>query len=115
MKLESQVVSLEHAKRLKELGVKQESLFYITSVGTILHNPAPKPLESYSAYTVAELGEMLKKGTNMLMPVTVNNEWQAADFKNNDVLVLGNMNALTEANARANTLIYYIENKLITV
>ena len=28
MKLEDQVVSLELAKKLKELGVKQESLFY---------------------------------------------------------------------------------------
>ena len=33
MKLENQVVSLEIAKSLKELGVKQESLFYWVSRG----------------------------------------------------------------------------------
>lgn len=92
--LENQVCSLESAKRLKELGAKQESLWYWTYVeydtygrkhwellfGEYYHaickegkivktlrtnrGGIQKPYkeeDSYSAFTVAELGEMLKK------------------------------------------------------
>lgn len=64
MKLEDQVCSLDIAKRLKELGVEQESLWYY-------HGPEEKPfflihamkaphdVVIASAFTVAELGEML--------------------------------------------------------
>ena len=64
MKLEDQVVSLELAKRLAELNVPQTGAF-VWSRGirhknwrvtlTKYRNWAP----CYSAYTVAELGEML--------------------------------------------------------
>lgn len=94
MKLQDQVCTLEQAKRLKELGVKQESLFswcgdetkrlmdngkdglavsdwvYIDS--TIPANnqesdhrslvPSAKPFAA--AFTVAELGVMIGKGTS---------------------------------------------------
>ena len=40
MKLEQQVVSLELAKKLKELGVKQDSLFYWW--GTFNYRPYPQ-------------------------------------------------------------------------
>lgn len=85
MKLENQVVSLEIAKRLKELGVKQESYFYWkqyiwskTLSGkkrfTLKINPNEKNFwgsnhvdknsvkSDYSAFTVAELGERLPNG-----------------------------------------------------
>src|SRR5688572_17796027 len=83
MPIENQVVSLQLAKKLKELGVKQESLFYwvkmdeknlmlavktysliatdgktwsaMMAVGQIDR----EPLEIYSTFTVAELGDML--------------------------------------------------------
>lgn len=70
MKLEQQVVSLEYAKKLKELGVKQESLFgwtqnYTRKSGEFKKDSKPylqyKGSFDYSAYTVAELGEMLPK------------------------------------------------------
>lgn len=72
MKLESQVCSLEYAKRLKELGVKQESLFYWSfydggfseeEPGITLTDEANHGFEEdlLSAFTVAELGEMLPK------------------------------------------------------
>ncbi len=70
MKLEQQLTSLSLSKRLKELGVPQDSLFWWVdwsaeqhpegSHGWYLENsPHYKGCESISAYTVAELGELL--------------------------------------------------------
>lgn len=69
MELEKQVCSRELAKRLKELGFKQESLFYWAQGLTIYpnapfanskwRNGGKTPLYGYSAFTVAELGEIL--------------------------------------------------------
>jgi hypothetical protein len=73
MKLEQQVTSLELSKQLKELGVKQESVFW----WNVLFNSGETELENFqryktsdgspcddsiSAFTVAELGEMLPEG-----------------------------------------------------
>ena len=83
MKLEQQVTSLELSKKLKELGVKQEGLFLWTldesydKEGTLLmkdghgHYSLLDEFCSYSfnkynyncsAFTVAELGELLPSG-----------------------------------------------------
>lgn len=70
MTLENQVVSLDLAKKLKELGVKQNSLFhwYISTGGTEIsyyeqsyfeRSYGVTVLESYSAFTVAELAGMV--------------------------------------------------------
>src|SRR6266700_8310943 len=60
MKLSDQVVNLELSKRLKELGARQDSLFYWTIGGIVSRLEAVPILDSnYSALTVAELGEML--------------------------------------------------------
>ena len=75
--LEKQVCNLELAKRLKELGVKQESLFSYFQHGLfgelcdLTHMkwnfppsvpPRERKVETIaSAFTVAELGEMLYK------------------------------------------------------
>lgn len=74
MKLEDQVCSLELAKRLKELGVKQESAFYWFNVHweegreprwclikseEINSERWRTPKNGFCAFTVAELGEML--------------------------------------------------------
>lgn len=144
MKLEDQVCSLELAKKLKELGVGQESLFYwgrdsidigeyrhilvMRFNGTLWHfddevakiqgkhgnNIWFGEIEScndYSAYTVAELGELLP------MDVLFNS-WR---MKNGDIRI-GNptckgmrFTANTEVNARAKMLIYLLENKLIGI
>jgi len=65
MKIEEQVTSLKLSKRLKALGVKQESIFYWrkTSLGdyeaTDRSNVYMPKDTFYSAFTVAELGELL--------------------------------------------------------
>jgi hypothetical protein len=74
MELEKQVCSLELARKLKELGVKQESLFYwvgeekdnlfLSQQTKFIYGSAPDLSEAeypfvYSAFTVVELGEML--------------------------------------------------------
>lgn len=73
MRLEDQVVSLELAKRLKELGVKQESYFgwseyeefdtpsrkQIRGNWVLVHRFGSMSIDSCAAFTVAELGEML--------------------------------------------------------
>jgi hypothetical protein len=80
MKLQDQVITLDQAKRLKELGVKQESHFYHhpnfeeptpgrTSVkkhGTMYKVTQVKNdlAVTLSAFSVAELGAIIGKGTN---------------------------------------------------
>lgn len=71
MKLEEQVVSLELSKRLKELGVKQESAFYYEELftkeqGVLESNFVQKKrydgesgARYFAAFTVAELGRMI--------------------------------------------------------
>jgi hypothetical protein len=120
MELSKQVVSLELAQKLKELLVKQESLFYWQEMldgsyeakfmmGNLL------PLDGtegncISAFTVAELGEMLsgiympfkdengRKPWLWIEPDTGNKTWEE-----------------TEADARAKMLIYLVESKVIVL
>ena len=131
MKLEDQVVSLDLAKKLKELGVKQDSHFhwkrdesgdgpylvasntrYISTAGTILA----------SAFTVAELGEMLprilfrqKRTYELALGKKLRNdneEWSCRyECESNGGYV--QQVADTEADARAKMLIYLLENNLI--
>ena len=119
MDLEKQVCSLEHARKLQELGVKQDSLFYWISIG-ILNNKhvgwrlelshncnCEEPLiaqEYYSAYTVAELGEMVLDKANGCGRDTQNLFWCQIGIKF--------FKDKTEANARAKMLIYLLENNL---
>lgn len=139
MNLEKQCVSLELAKKLKELGVKQESLFYwyaragrnehsdfkvITTEKNSQYSCLRWVQYSYSAFTVAELGEMLpdeildKSNTEhykyyKLHTVKFHLEWQTRYQLSEDVWHLEK--ASTEADARAKMLIYLIKNKLITI
>lgn len=143
MKLEQQVCSLESAKRLKELGVKQESLYNWLEAddgARLMKNPTLdtyKYFDQYSAFTVAELGEMLpkrlkhhwkvgsmykfKKGTYVDLRISCNertSEWVVSYYGDTglndmkDIYFYGEI-AKTEAEARAKMLIYLLENKLI--
>lgn len=149
MKLENQVTNKEISNRLRELGVKQESLFYWKNYMLTAYcwqeqkdwwiddkTYAQDDLESndysrnrqdrqqeFSAFTVAELGEMLpyeftkenilwelyfcKDSTNLFACVYRN--------KATGAWIHAELNQTTEADARGKMLIYLLENKLITL
>lgn len=113
---EWQLVNLELSKKLKELGVKQESLWYWgkeddNSWGLIQIDEDDKISEYYneyiSAFTVAELGEMLPRGYRSGRAILKEKEYYICYGK------AGTLSADTEANARAKMRIYLIENKKI--
>lgn len=129
MKLENQVTSLELSKKLKELGVRQESLFYWTQIQSPewsirQHSELDEVVEGgdgwtyleeglyrecvYSAFTVAELGEMLPKALIQYETFTTGHR---AIWNHGEHTELEN----TEADARAKMLIYLLEKKLITL
>jgi len=135
MKLEEQVISLEVAKKLKGLGVKQESYFYwadpyldgheVFSLDVVVdwgyeeqlkdwineHDGENRLKEnSYSAFTVAELGEMLPDEIKGHLLVGTKGFLAYRDLKGWDLVEI---NEKTEANARGKMLIYILENKLI--
>lgn len=133
MKLEQQVTSLELSKKLKELGVKQDSLFYWwldpTVEGDIPEIVDHKPIKDieggmlslydvYSAFTVAELGEMLPvrigENTHLECWFTALDEgmkYYHVGYRNNNDAT---QNEKTEADARAKMLIWLIERDYIT-
>lgn len=123
MKLENQVVSLELAQKLRELGVKQESFAYWVGDKTYdVHGESHRDYHLHyigfctggiSAYTAGELGEML--------PVWTTTHIFSDDAEEGKYAVecigthTGQFYANTEADARAEMLIYLLENKLITL
>ena len=122
MNLEQQVCSLELAKRLKELGVPQKSLFhhYHTDKGywSILYGQLSKKdsTERYSAYSSAELGEILPKVIvvnaieyGLMQIFNGLNKWRIFYGTLNDSLDFSHYDK-TEANAGAKMLIYLLEN-----
>ena len=133
MPLEQQVCSLELAKKLKKLGVKQESLFWYTHapknrqdgewIHVLTYGRNNMRDETIPAFTVAELGEMLPmeiKNRNgkydecyFETSRIVFKKWTVAYYKKSTARAfqMGD----TEANARAKTLIYLIENGLLKV
>ena len=128
MDIENQVVSLELAKKMKELGFGQESEWYwvinqdsaftdwcLESQRYIKYYKKDNK-EYYPAYTVAELGEMLPKIIENLYKLEIwyrgNNcivEYPANDYTD---CKLHRVEADTEANARAKMLIWLKENNL---
>lgn len=132
MKLEQQVVSLELAKKLKELGVKQYSLFYwcgnpgieyklLSNDGG--HRPETGGNDMFcSAFTSSELGEMLPNTVNIyrreLTADVQNFENRGKWFWIVDICTSTARHSVsedTEADARASMLIYLLQNNLITI
>lgn len=132
MELAEQVVLLELAQKLKELGIKQDSLFYwikaqtsenvcaygLTFVSNIF-NPINNFKEIYSAFTVAELYDILPCSIDIFglcMEVTsicinnrINNLYKIM-YKDNDKGLCVPMVGLKLADCLAKMLIYLIEN-----
>lgn len=129
LELEKQVCGLDSAKRLKELGFVQESLFYWIEEksypdGKILLLYSKNCIydtDKVSAYTVAELGELLPERVNIgsilnaFLHVT-----KGTLFPNKFTIGYADMDQNTElfheeneAEARAKMLISLKENNLI--
>ena len=122
MRLEDQVCSLGLAKRLKELGVKQESYFFYEWYSDDSHRLTCKcewihvQTTKISAFTSAELGEMLpdfiiKDGCDCY----IKSQKKGDEYK---IYIDGLVKVSiffdkNEADARAKMLIYLIENGLI--
>lgn len=127
-----QVTSLEVSKKICELGVKQESLFWWKDFGGdigqgIEHRYFCDTIDfvnGCSAFTVAELGEMLPTeiyhgGSHTLTHWKVGlpsyPSYQTAYVHDDSDERFGTQEASTEADARGKMLIYLFENKLITL
>ena len=147
MTLEKQVCSLELAKRLKELGVKQNGLFewceieegnderipkiptphlYYTSeeqASDHAYVVGDKVIGTYSAFTVAELGELIPSGYCYSFQAnefaSVNTEKQPWGCEEPPRSVDEEAEVIffadTEADARAKMVCYLIENGLMKV
>ena len=149
MNLKSQVVSLDLAKRLKELGVKQESMFVHVELKHLIktnfdgegrfigqevietrletgfaancYYPLNDFVAKWSAFTVAELGEMLPsfyKKEKIIWKLRLDKSMKTGGYiieyyeskRNGETIKFYDDN---EANARAKMLIYLIENGLM--
>ena len=138
MKPEEKVSSLELSKKLKELGVKQESSFYwienkesknvllafktligfYTGEGSGFADSRIESCNIYSAFTVSELGEILpmeiKRNYYFETTRMAFANWLCGYYKDHKKYyyqVLGK----TESDARANMLRFLIENNLIKI
>lgn len=140
MRIEDQVVSLELAKRLKELRVKQDSLFYWSGIITsnlrllfpkektdiLLAEDGWSEQDIASAFTVAELGELLPNeiaNTELFTPMIQKRmkhhknrwSWHLNYYGGVEKTFLFDEFVIddTEANARAKMLIHLIESGII--
>lgn len=112
MNIEYQVCSFELSKRLKELGAKQTAYWKWTSHDegeTIICWPSERvSAEEYSAFTVAELGELLPNLAYTFR--TTKDNWISQSREADQ-----NFRGTTEADARAKMLIFLIENNFINL
>jgi hypothetical protein len=138
MKIEKQVCSLELAEKLERLGVEQKSLYYwVPNMEGSGHPSSPFELKEWfflidretrlrrsnpfglscSAFTVAELGEMLPEGAYSLKSPSTKLfmcSWQVGGEEHRKPHQMKRLcfEAKTEADARAEMLIWLIENDL---
>jgi hypothetical protein len=126
MELEKHVCSLELAKRLKELGVKQESFFFWHAgpdvepkiiIGQGYETANGFTYENFSAFSVAELGELLPMHlTDPLISLQVFKTpagW-CIRYDTGERVFWEELDP-NEADARAQMLIYLLEHNLAEV
>lgn len=127
MQKENQVTNLEQSKKLKQLGVKRESLFFwiwMKGESSLNFGECPSiafesPQEEldiryYPAYTVAELGEMLPPDTETRKYFSYDQDSPNL-FECKAEIAKGFVMSDTEVDARAKMLIHLLEHKLIEV
>lgn len=141
MQLQHQVCTLEQAKRLKELGIVQQSLFFMDQKGTIrvcieglsmekdfaIPVPLQKPIVNYNvvaAFTVAELCEMMPFYLVGFGQLTIRKNYRRDNLTGWNVRYEKTINfeenalpvfcAETQAKAVALMLIHLLETNLIT-
>jgi len=117
---EDHLTSLELSKHLKKLGVKQESVWYWWKAGHIFVEEARYAGRQWeklaSAFTVAELGELLPDDFYTTKDTTTGKTiWGCAHYTSSYKLEYPLLEANTEADARAKMLIYLREKQLITL
>ena len=128
MNLEDQVASYDLSKKLKELGVAQESLFYYYQgfAGPFVdfyeqghvHQSYANPQKICSAFTGTELGEMLPSKlinslTTAYFEIIKTDRWLLAYVISDDLPPIVSVIDDNECDGRAKILIYLIENNLI--
>lgn len=139
--IENQVCSLELAKKLKKLGVKQESYFYWVNdqvvgrdsilfrkddyvlINDIARGDCRESLlfvdknDVYSSFSTSELGEMLpfcvKDGFLEFLKRGREKRFSYATLYSNGDRVLSQEHDPKEADSRAKMLIYLIENAYV--
>lgn len=119
MKLQDQVCTLEQAKRLRELGVTQYSFFWWIKEGgneyLLLHYGMTANRTGFSAYTVAELGEMLPTGFDTMRTTLTLEKSEWLGYDNDSKYFPDAKGYQTEAQCRAAMLIRLIESNLTTI
>lgn len=134
MKLEDQVCSLPLAKKLKELGVKQESLWYWCLCETDILMAADEMYcdscsltreveHAHSAFTTSELGEIIQDPKHKDLNQYCLNAFRTKFKDKKRKWVIGDRfplavskwlnHADTEANARAKMLVHLIEKGIV--
>lgn len=125
MKIEQQVCNLELAKKLKELGVKQDSLFYYSigplddslQIGKLDHGWS-EPVENISAFTINELLEMLPEFTGRELTIKRGNNYYLVYYDKNSIGAITDNEHISDqideslCNALAKMLCYLKENNL---
>lgn len=118
--LNQQVSSLELSQKLKNLGVPQESYSYWTDENIMLNidnewkvtlskDLYPETAKYISAFTVAELGEQIKKASSVDIHMAFMEVTGGVTSRTQTVLLMFDIEVVTKM------LIYLLENKLINV
>lgn len=121
MNIERHVTSLELSKRLKELGVPQESEYVWDPEGNVptLHLNLWDPLSGvrphFSAFLASELGEMLPKGNTLVRHDDEGNvvPWTAGCVLDYPTNKKAYGHGVTEPDARAKLLIHLIARGIV--